>query len=288
MEGDEELSLRDAAERLGVHYMTAYRYVRLGRLPARRVGREWQVRTSDLEALLREARKPERQAADDGSSALGRTRWETHRARLFNRLVAADEPGAMTVVENAVAAGAAPQDVYMELLAPVLRDIGDRWAAGAVAVAEEHTATSVAARIVARMGPRFNRRGRRRGTVVLAGVAGETHWLPLALLADVLRGAGWRVVDLGGDTPTGSVLDAVQAEGDDLVCVGLSVASRRSLPAAKECVAAVHRRFPSLPVLVGGPAVKDAAAARRLGADAWAPNATGAVELLAAGVVRRD
>ena len=35
---DEHVSLQEAADLLGVHYMTAYRYVRSGRLIAGRVG----------------------------------------------------------------------------------------------------------------------------------------------------------------------------------------------------------------------------------------------------------
>ena len=34
----QSLTLPEVAEKLGVHYMTAYRYVRTGRLPAKRSG----------------------------------------------------------------------------------------------------------------------------------------------------------------------------------------------------------------------------------------------------------
>ena len=37
------LTLLQVADKLGVHYMTVYRYVRTGRLPATRVGGIWQV-----------------------------------------------------------------------------------------------------------------------------------------------------------------------------------------------------------------------------------------------------
>ena len=37
------LGLQEVADRLGVHYMTAYRYVRTGRLPATRIGAQWWV-----------------------------------------------------------------------------------------------------------------------------------------------------------------------------------------------------------------------------------------------------
>ncbi|MDA8269090.1 MAG: helix-turn-helix domain-containing protein [Actinomycetota bacterium] len=36
--GSDVIGLQQAADRLGVHYMTVYRYVRTGRLPATKVG----------------------------------------------------------------------------------------------------------------------------------------------------------------------------------------------------------------------------------------------------------
>ena len=48
MTGSDGLSLADVAERLGVHYMTVYRYVRTGRLRAQREGTQWVVLESEL------------------------------------------------------------------------------------------------------------------------------------------------------------------------------------------------------------------------------------------------
>ena len=45
------MQLRDAAEMLGVHYQTAYAWVRQGVLPARKTGRGYQVSESDVTAL---------------------------------------------------------------------------------------------------------------------------------------------------------------------------------------------------------------------------------------------
>ena len=42
------LGLQEAADQLGVHYMTAYRYVRTGRLPATRIGSQWWIDPRDL------------------------------------------------------------------------------------------------------------------------------------------------------------------------------------------------------------------------------------------------
>ena len=69
------------------------------------------------------------------------------------------------MVEAALASGMEPADIHLELLAPALRSIGDGWEAGRLSVADEHRASAVAGRLIGRLGPRFARRGRKRGTV---------------------------------------------------------------------------------------------------------------------------
>ncbi len=49
--GDRRLTLQQAADQLGVHYMTAYRYVRTGRLPAVRQGGAWRINPTDLDRV---------------------------------------------------------------------------------------------------------------------------------------------------------------------------------------------------------------------------------------------
>ena len=190
-------------------------------------------------------------------------------ARLEARLVAGDEAGAWGVVDEALAAGTDPATVLTSVLAPAMRSIGERWAAGALTIADEHRASTVAARIVARLGPRFARPGRRRGTVVLGAPAGDRHALPSAILSDLLRGAGFDVVDLGADTPDQSFVDAA-VEADRLVAVAVSVTAPDAVDGVPGTVRALRAAVPDAAVLVGGGAVPDGEAAHRLGSDAWA------------------
>src|SRR3954451_22049263 len=90
---DELIGLRAAAEQLGVHYMTAYRYVRIGTLRARKVDGTWQVRLGGLRALT---------SRDPARPGPGGIRWPPYRSRLRERLVAGDEPGAWSIVERAL------------------------------------------------------------------------------------------------------------------------------------------------------------------------------------------
>ena len=62
--------------------------------------------------------------------------------------------------------GVEPSDVYVDFLVPALRAIGDGWAPGELTVADEHRRRSRSA-WSGGLGPRFARRGRKRGTVVV-------------------------------------------------------------------------------------------------------------------------
>lgn len=261
---DERIGLRDAASRLGVHYMTAYRYVRLGVLPATKVHGEWRVRLRDLEQVARHQ--------DEAPRGAGGPSWSRYRSQLVKRLRAGDEPGAWATVERALASGAEARDVHLELITPTLRTIGDLWAKGTIAVAEEHRASAVASRLVARLGPSFARRGRKRATVVVGAAPGDRHALPAAILSDILRGEGLATVDLGADTPVASFLETARAY-DDVVAIAISFGSDETARDAGRVTTEVHDALPGVPVFLGGPAIPDEATARRLGADEYGASA---------------
>ena len=270
----DRIELRAAAERLGVHYMTAYRYVRMGRLPAVQEGGRWTVDPADVDRL--------RAGRASRSSRRGSSRPESYRDRLRARLLAGDEAGAWRLIESFLISGGGPSSALLDVLAPTMRDIGTGWERGELTVGDEHRATAVAIRLVARLGPMVARRGRPRGTVVVACAPGDAHALPAAVLATVLRGEGYAVTELGGDTPTDDVVAAAETAGDRLRGVAVSVSSDGNLAAAAEVVARVRDARPDAPVLGGGPAVPSAEAAAELGADGWAADGAGAAELLAA------
>ena len=252
------IGLREAAERLGVHYMTAYHYVRTGQLPAERSGAQWTVAVSDLQRV----------AAGRGAPARHRTARVERPGRLVDRLVAGDEAGAWKVVEGALSSGSDPADIYLEVLVPALRSIGDGWERGDLTVADEHRASAVAARIIGRLGPRFARRGRTRGTVVLGAPPGEQHGLPGAILADLLRVAGFEPLDLGANTPALSFAQtALGADRVVAVLIGATTQGREA--AVRKVVLALRKAEVAAPVLLGGPAIVDADHARKLGADGF-------------------
>lgn len=258
---DPTLTLQEAADRLGVHYMTVYRYVRTGKLPATRDGMIWQIRTSDIEAL--EKGRP----FSPGVRAAQRD-MDAVRASLEARLLAGDGAGAWWLVEGRLGGGLDPFGVVTMLLSPALRSIGERWAKGELTVADEHRATAAAQRIIGRLGLQFGRPGRSRGTVILASPSGEQHTLPVAMVADLLRWRGFDVVELGANTPADALAKAV-VDADRVVAVGVASTTSGLDAQVRRSIVAVRAVSPRATIVVGGNGIRDAGHARRLGADLW-------------------
>jgi excisionase family DNA binding protein len=256
------LGLQEAADRMGVHYMTAYRYVRTGRLPATRIGAQWWVDPDDL------------LAARAGVAVAGRPRAATRKTsqatavrRLEDRLVAGDESGAWTIVESRLGSGTNPDDILLDGLGQAMRSVGAGWEAGDYTVDDEHRASGVASRLIARLGARFTTRGPKRGSVILGTPPHELHGLPTAMAANVLRAHGFEVADLGADVPEdafGSAVAKTQRPLAVAVCVTVGNHDR----SVRAIVRAVRQVSPGLPVFVGGAGIADADHAVRLGA-AW-------------------
>jgi MerR family transcriptional regulator, light-induced transcriptional regulator len=258
------VTLHEAADRLGVHYMTAYRRVRLGILPARKVGGTWWIDPADLDRPVAATSLPApgRRSAGEPDDA---SAW---RDRLQGRMLSGDLAGSWQVVEAAMAAGREPRDIYVEVLAPTLHAVGDLWQSGAVGIDQEHLASSVAASLIGRLGPRFARRGRKKGIVIVAMPTGERHGLGVAMVADILTQDGYEVRNLGPDTPAASLV-ATMRDADQLAGVVVSVVDARHRGAAEELLSAAHLERPTLPTIAGGYAVPGERSAFELGAAGW-------------------
>jgi excisionase family DNA binding protein len=266
---DQELTVQQAAEHLGVHYMTAYRYIRTGRLPAQRVGGQWRVSASSLDTI-------------EPSSEAGRHKTGTHVNRrpyvrqLSKCLIDGDEVASWTITQDALASAFSLEDLYIEVLSPSMRHVGDEWAASRVSVAEEHRATALMYRLIGRLGPGFIRRGRSRGRVVLGAPSGDHHGLPTALLSDPLRGRRLGVADLGAHTPARSFAETV-AKYDRLIGVGIVASAPLDDHVIAETISAIRSRS-ATPIVLGGHAIRNARHASRLGATAYADSPKAALE----------
>lgn len=269
------VSLHEAARRLKVHYMTVYRYVRSGRLPAHQEDGEWQVLVADLQEFAatrkqRAERGAKRTGAKHARAKHGARAAADWSGRLEQCLIAGDEAGAEHLLDDALASGHDLFSLYLDVVSPALVAIGAKWQGGGLLIHEEHRASNIVARLFARVSARFAHRGPSRGTIVIGGPSGERHALALTMIADLLRSRGWNVSDIGTDVPSQAFADAVK-NVDQLTAVCVGVTMRESLDSARQSVAALRNAVSSeVKIFVGGAAVDSESVARSLGADAWA------------------
>jgi methanogenic corrinoid protein MtbC1/transposase-like protein len=143
-----------------------------------------------------------------------------------------------------------PQPVALqEVVAPVMRWIGDEWHAGRLSIAHEHAVTS---RVRAKLEQLLaDARGGVRGTAVLACAPGELHDLGLLMLAVALRADGWRVEYLGASTPVDQALDFARSLDAALVCLSTS---RADTATALTDGLARRELDDGVTVAIGGPA----------------------------------
>jgi 5-methyltetrahydrofolate--homocysteine methyltransferase len=114
------------------------------------------------------------------------------------------------------------------------------------------------------------------GKVVMGTVQGDLHDIGKKLVAMMLEGSGFEVIDLGADVPPERFVEVVEESGAQLV--GLSALLTTTLPSMEATVSALREtELPTqVKVMIGGAPVSSAFA-RDIGADGYAPDASSAV-----------
>jgi DNA-binding transcriptional MerR regulator len=150
--------------------------------------------------------------------------------------------------------------VLEDVIAPVLREVGARWQARELSVAQEHLVSQA---VRARLGHVLGDAGGGvRGTAVLACAPGERHELGLMAVGIALRSDGWQVTYVGADTP---LEDATAlAHRISAAALGISVTVADRVADLRKALA--RTTMPAETQLVLGGAAASASIARTLGA----------------------
>lgn len=199
---------------------------------------------------------------------------ETLSARFLRSILAGDLATSLAVARDARTHGL--PFLYEEVVRWALVEVGRRWEAGSISVADEHIATAIAQSVIASQYPSFpwSPEGPKG---VVACVAGEHHELGARMAADLLAYDGWNVTFVGADVPQDALVELVIRERPRFVGLSASLPERLSL--MHQTIARLRRAVPSSKLLVGGrmlPSIDS----QSLDVDAVATSASEAVELL--------
>lgn len=220
--------------------------------PARTPGGQRRYSESDV-ALVEwlKARLGEGYRIGEAAALLDRHRIATEssddlRRAFLDGTARSDTAALAEIVDQALLLGSLERS-FAEVLAPALVEVGERWRAGALTIAQEHLASGAVRAALERL--LAVGRGSVRGTAVLACAPGERHEIGLLMLAVLLRGDGWRIFYLGADTPVADAAGLATGLGATLLC--LSAGTTATVTRLRRELDGI--RLPSsVRVLVGG------------------------------------
>lgn len=177
---------------------------------------------------------------------------EAWRAAVMAAAEAYDQPRVSRILDQ-VLSSLPPLRAFEDVLVPVQREVGERWHAGALSVAQEHLVTQVVRERLVSLLHGAPDGGRKHA--VLACFPEEEHELGLLGAALRLRYSGVRVTLLGQRVPTEGLGETVARARPDVV--GLSAVTNRGATAFEDVLQRIKAALPkSLPVWVGGPAAQ--------------------------------
>jgi 5-methyltetrahydrofolate--homocysteine methyltransferase len=200
-------------------------------------------------------------------------------ADLHQAVLTGDAVRALVAARSALDAGTDPADLVAQSIGPAMREAGELFESGEYFVPELLMAARATKGVFDLLRPMLARQGIEPvGCVVLGTVQGDLHDIGKNLVAAMLEGGGFEVIDLGVSVTPEQFVGAIQQRSVDIV--GLSALLTTTMPTMKATLdtlrATTSRNHPK--VIVGGAPVTPAFAAS-IGADGYAENAAAAVTL---------
>jgi methanogenic corrinoid protein MtbC1 len=201
-------------------------------------------------------------------------------AALAQMVMGKDPHEASAYVERLHADGMPLEMVYLDLLAPTARRLGELWDSDECDFTEVTTGLWRMQQVMYELSGEFLDRARDQAPghrVLLAPAPGSQHTFGLYMVAEFFRRAGWNVLDRAA-LSVQDLCGAAHREWFDVV--GLSVGSELHVETLASVIADLRKASmnPAVFVMVGGPLlVENPGLLLRLGADATASDAPNAV-----------
>ncbi|MGQ9635215.1 MAG: corrinoid protein [Bryobacteraceae bacterium] len=199
--------------------------------------------------------------------------------KLYEAVLNGDAKTAAAVTKEALEEGVSPIDLVNQYMVPAMDEVGRRYECEEYFVPELLLAARAMKASMDLIRPLLASSGAQpAGRVVIGTVKGDLHDIGKNLVAALLEGGGFEVVDLGADVPPEKFVRAVQERQANIVC--LSALLTVTMPAMRTTIETLKDAGlrDKVKVLVGGAPVTQKYA-EEIGADGYGENASEAVTL---------
>jgi methylmalonyl-CoA mutase cobalamin-binding domain/chain len=198
---------------------------------------------------------------------------------LYDNTLIGNAPEVKQLTETGVADGMDPESMLYDALIPSLEEVGARFERGDFFVPEMLIAARAMQGALDILRPLLAETGAQTvGTYVMGTVKGDVHDIGKNLVNIMLEGAGFTVHDLGVNVAPEVFIDAINEHKPDIV--GFSAFLTTTMPMFKANINALEKAGirDNVIVMVGGAPVTQEYA-DKVGADAYAPDASTAVRM---------
>jgi 5-methyltetrahydrofolate--homocysteine methyltransferase len=199
--------------------------------------------------------------------------------KLYEAILTGDANTAVEITKEAIAADMDPQDLITKQMIPAMDEVGRRFEEGEFFVPELLIAGRAMKGTLDLLRPLLTERGiEPAGRVVIGTVKGDLHDIGKGLVASMLEGGGFEVIDLGVDVSAEKFVSGVRESGANLLA--LSALLTTTMPAMKDVVDAMRDSGLSdrCKTIIGGAPITQQYAVS-IGADGYSSSANGAVTL---------
>jgi 5-methyltetrahydrofolate--homocysteine methyltransferase len=207
------------------------------------------------------------------------TKMQAILAEIKDAVLAGKYKDIEALVEKSLREGCGLDDLINKALIAAMDVVGRRFSQGEIFVPEMLVSAMTMKKGLEIIKPLLKEdEGRSKGTIVLCTVKGDLHDIGKNLVAMMLEGAGFKVIDLGVDATVESVLQKIDEIQPDVL--GLSALLTTTMPEMKKIIAEMQARGirNRLKVIIGGAPVS-AEFAQQIGADAYGRDAAEAVTI---------
>jgi len=186
--------------------------------------------------------------------------------------------GSHELTQQALEAGVNPQQILEDALIPAMGNVGKKFSENKIFVPQMLMSAKAMGASLVQLKPFFASGAiKSKGTFIIGTVKGDLHDIGKNLVAMMVEGGGWTIVDLGVDVSSERFIEALK--NNPGAVVGLSALLTTTMVNMGEIVAGIRQFDPDTKVLIGG-APLNADFCKSIGADFYAPDPQKAVEYL--------
>lgn len=195
---------------------------------------------------------------------------------LADAVIKGDQNTAVKITKTALSEGTAAKNVLDEGLIAGMDVIGARFKKNEVYIPEVLIAARAMKMAMEILEPELAKEGVEPvGKFLIGTVQGDLHDIGKNLVAMMLKGAGFEVVDLGVDIGPEKFVE--QAKAADAQVIGMSTLLTTTMPAMEKTISALKEAGVSAKIMIGGAPVTQGYA-DKIGAHGYAPDAASAVD----------